>query len=108
MKCPRCENTVLEERERDNVTIDVCQQCRGIWLDRGELEKLIARATAEEDANLQRSSHDQKRERQHDDHGQRSEKYDPGRKRHDEGNRHYQDGRYRKKGFLESLGDLFD
>jgi len=34
----------LTEMDRDGVTIDRCARCRGIWLDRGELEKLIARA----------------------------------------------------------------
>ena len=58
MKCPRCESTVLDERERDGVTIDVCPQCRGIWLDRGELERLIARATAEMEAAERRVFHD--------------------------------------------------
>lgn len=47
MKCPRCENAVLDERERDGVTVDVCQQCRGIWLDRSELERIVARAMRE-------------------------------------------------------------
>lgn len=44
MFCPRCNTPSLEERERDGITIDVCPQCRGIWLDRGELECLVARA----------------------------------------------------------------
>lgn len=43
MKCPRCDSG-LDERVRDGVTIDACGSCRGIWLDRGELEKLIARS----------------------------------------------------------------
>jgi Zn-finger nucleic acid-binding protein len=47
MRCPRCENVVLEEIDRSGVTVDRCASCRGIWLDRGELEKLLARATAE-------------------------------------------------------------
>jgi uncharacterized protein len=47
MRCPRCENVVLEEIDRSGVTVDRCTSCRGIWLDRGELEKLLARATAE-------------------------------------------------------------
>jgi uncharacterized protein len=47
MQCPRCENVVLSEIDRSGVTVDRCASCRGIWLDRGELEKLIARATAE-------------------------------------------------------------
>src|SRR5262245_18808500 len=39
MFCPRCQNT-LRERERNNVILDICPGCGGIWLDRGELEKL--------------------------------------------------------------------
>jgi uncharacterized protein len=47
MHCPRCAGVVLDELDRNGVTVDRCANCRGIWLDRGELEKLIARATAE-------------------------------------------------------------
>lgn len=50
MDCPRCKLATMEERDRQGVVIDVCEQCRGIWLDRGELEKLIARATREMEA----------------------------------------------------------
>jgi Zn-finger nucleic acid-binding protein len=39
MFCPSCQNT-LRERERDGVMLDVCPGCGGVWLDRGELEKL--------------------------------------------------------------------
>ena len=46
MLCPRCNKHTLEEREKDGVTIDICQECRGIWLDRGELDKLLNRAVA--------------------------------------------------------------
>lgn len=49
MNCPRCGSEPLDERDREGVTIDVCRSCRGVWLDRGELEKLIARATKELD-----------------------------------------------------------
>jgi len=44
MNCPRCDTADLVARERDGVLIDVCNGCRGVWLDRGELDKLIARA----------------------------------------------------------------
>ncbi len=44
MICPRCTTAVLERQVRVNVTIDVCVACRGIWLDRGELETLNAQA----------------------------------------------------------------
>ena len=56
MLCPRCEGTTLNEREREGITIDVCSGCRGVWLDRGELEKLIARATRDLEALEYRSS----------------------------------------------------
>ena len=41
MKCPICD---IEMRisDREEVEIDYCPQCRGVWLDRGELEKIIA------------------------------------------------------------------
>ncbi len=42
--CPRCEAPILWECVRDGVSIDLCRRCRGIWLDCGELERLIARA----------------------------------------------------------------
>jgi Zn-finger nucleic acid-binding protein len=41
MKCPACE-TLLSMTERQGVEIDYCPSCRGIWLDRGELDKLLA------------------------------------------------------------------
>lgn len=41
MQCPRC-GVVLSERTRGGVVVDACCQCRGVWLDRGELEKLVA------------------------------------------------------------------
>lgn len=44
MNCPVC-NTTLTEVERQGVEIDYCSRCRGVWLDRGELEKLIERST---------------------------------------------------------------
>jgi Zn-finger nucleic acid-binding protein len=40
MKCP-VDETVLQMTERRGVEIDYCPQCRGVWLDRGELDKII-------------------------------------------------------------------
>ena len=45
MKCPTCPDTALVMSERQGVEIDYCPQCRGVWLYRGELDKLIERAT---------------------------------------------------------------
>ena len=41
MECPKCQTT-MREREKEDVIMDVCPNCRGIWLDAGELEKLSA------------------------------------------------------------------
>ncbi len=43
MNCPKC-NVALSMTDRQGVEIDFCPQCRGIWLDRGELDKIIERA----------------------------------------------------------------
>ena len=44
MKCPVCENANLMMSERQGIEIDYCPQCRGVWLDRGELDKIIERS----------------------------------------------------------------
>ena len=44
MKCPTCPDTPLVMTDRQGVEIDYCPQCRGVWLDRGELDKLVERA----------------------------------------------------------------
>ncbi len=46
MKCPTCFNVALIISDRQGVEIDHCPECRGVWLDRGELDKLIDRASA--------------------------------------------------------------
>lgn len=43
MKCPVCTTTDLLMSDRQGVEIDYCPQCRGVWLDRGELDKIIER-----------------------------------------------------------------
>ncbi|WP_114951026.1 zf-TFIIB domain-containing protein [Sphingosinicella terrae] len=43
MNCPVC-RVPLVMSERQGVEIDYCQQCRGVWLDRGELDKIIERS----------------------------------------------------------------
>lgn len=45
MKCPLC-NVDLVMSERQGIEIDYCPQCRGVWLDRGELDKIIERSAA--------------------------------------------------------------
>ena len=47
MKCPKCDVTLMMT-ERQNVEVDYCPNCRGVWLDRGELDKVIERAATVE------------------------------------------------------------
>ncbi|MFW2308020.1 zf-TFIIB domain-containing protein [Aliarcobacter butzleri] len=44
MKCPVCVTESLVMSERSGIEIDYCPRCRGVWLDRGELDKIIERA----------------------------------------------------------------
>lgn len=43
MKCPNCQTTLLIS-DKKGVEIDYCPECRGVWLDRGELDKIIERS----------------------------------------------------------------
>lgn len=46
MKCPACHMASLTPQYREGVEIDWCARCRGVWLDRGELDKLLDRLSA--------------------------------------------------------------
>lgn len=52
MKCPVCTSVNLVMSERQGIEIDYCPECRGVWLDRGELDKIIERTHAQENAAL--------------------------------------------------------
>lgn len=49
MTCPVC-SVELVMSERQNVEIDYCPKCRGVWLDRGELDKIIEKAASAQSA----------------------------------------------------------
>ncbi len=77
MKCPVCNDTDLLMTERQGVEIDYCPSCRGVWLDRGELDKMIERSgeTAAAPSGARSAPRDNSRDdyrdsqRDHDDHG---------------------------------------
>jgi uncharacterized protein len=52
MKCPSC-TIDLVMSERQGIEIDYCPQCRGVWLDRGELDKIIERSAPAQSAPQQ-------------------------------------------------------
>lgn len=107
-KCPNCE-IIMNEVIKINVTIDVCPKCMGIWLDKGELERIIANENNESNRNYrlddenqhyQKFDHDDNKKDHydhHDDHHSREIQYDKYGKP------------YKKRGgFSEILGGIFD
>ncbi len=84
MKCPIC-NIDLTMSNRQDIEIDYCPNCRGVWLDRGELDKIIEKSIPVQLSKNQTSSSNYRKE-EHD--SDKDYKYNK-----------------RRKGFL---GDLFD
>ena len=91
MQCP-IDGTTLVMADRAGVEIDYCPQCRGVWLDRGELDKIIERSAQPVQAAPQQPQ-------------QRYEERSSGYDRRDE--RKY-DKKYYKKKKKNFLEDLFD
>jgi uncharacterized protein len=101
MKCPNCEQ-ILQISERQNIEIDYCPNCRGVWLDKGELDKII------EYSNQQLSRGSRKEEDDNQDNKQdKYRKYPPAQYKNDTyaSNQPYPHRNHKKKSFL---GDLFD
>lgn len=85
LPCPLCA-VPLVMSERQGVEIDYCPQCRGVWLDRGELDKIIERSAAEQAPRSSGRDRDRGNDRYDDD-------------------RRYGSKPYKKKSLL---GELFD
>ena len=94
MKCPVCPETNLVMADRQGVEIDYCPQCRGVWLDRGELDKLIERSAQYEGQGAPAAAAQQPQHYQ-----QRRPDFADSDFRHGSG------GHYRKKSWLS---DFFD
>jgi uncharacterized protein len=90
--CPAC-RVPLMMSERSGVEIDYCPQCRGVWLDRGELDKILERSAAEFGAQAGNQPSDRRAEQSYRKHD--SDEYPAyGHGKH-----------YKKRSFLH---DLFD
>ena len=85
MKCPACKDFSLAISDRQGIEIDYCPECRGVWLDRGELDKIIERASI---PVVQQKSKERKSEK--DDYGTYG---------------YYEKGKKRKR-FLAELSDF--
>ena len=57
MKCPVCKDIDLVMSERQGVEIDYCPSCRGVWLDRGELDKIIEKSATYQTNQQQTNQH---------------------------------------------------
>jgi Zn-finger nucleic acid-binding protein len=89
--------------ERQGVEIDYCPTCRGVWLDKGELDKIIEKSTAAETGqNLKQNDEKRKQRRNDDDDDDDDEGGFFNRNRRDDNN---ENPNRRKGGFL---GNLFD
>lgn len=67
MKCPVCPDAMLSMSNREGIEIDYCPKCRGVWLDRGELDKIIERSAAEAPAPRSETFQRQAPQRQDND-----------------------------------------
>ena len=63
MNCPHC-SVELKLAERKNIEIDYCPKCRGVWLDRGELDKLLESSDSDSRARHDRDDDDSRYERE--------------------------------------------
>ena len=86
MKCPVCTDSTLAMSERQGVEIDYCPKCRGVWLDRGELDKLVQLGSRQDEAPPQRAAESRRPDFENSDFG----------KRH---------GGYRRKSWLSEIFD---
>ena len=93
MKCP-IDSSELRITDRQGIEIDYCPQCRGVWLDRGELDKIIERNAA---AYPDHDDRDDDRRRDDDDYRRRDDDYRP-----------QGQGTVKKKRKRSMLEDLFD
>jgi Zn-finger nucleic acid-binding protein len=95
MQCPT-DGTTLTMSERSGIEIDYCPQCRGVWLDRGELDKIIERSLTQQAPAApapppQQGSYERERDQRRDYYDQR-----------------YQQQPYRKKKKESWLSEIFD
>lgn len=114
MKCPVCD-VALSISSREGVEIDFCPQCRGVWLDRGELDKVIERASAamataggreRQDAPPPRYEDERRYER--DRYDDRDRRYDDRDRGYDDRDRRYDDRHDKRRKKRSFLDDLFD
>ena len=108
MQCPVCPEATLAMTNREGIEIDYCPKCRGVWLDRGELDKIIERSLGAAPAAATAPSREPNPRPDPRYAPPPDPRYAPGSYRHhdddDDDYRKHHSGK-RRRGFL---GDLFD
>ncbi len=102
MRCPNDETTLVMS-ERSGIEIDYCPECRGVWLDRGELDKIIDRAGTQAPPAPAPSPAPSYQERP-----QQQPQYEQPRYEERRDDRRYDDRSYKRKKKENWLSDLFD
>ena len=109
MKCPVCLQPDLVMSERQGIEIDYCPNCRGVWLDRGELDKIIERSASPSTAAPPPGQQQQPGYGQQPAYGQQQPGYG---QQHDHKHRKYDDDYHGGYGYKKKrrgfLGDIFD
>lgn len=108
MKCP-VDGTTLALSSRDGVEIDYCPDCRGVWLDRGELDKILDRASSAFTTNPEPPAdrHSPKPDSSYDDRDRaRYEDRDRDRTRYEDRDRYDSRKKRKRKNFLEEIFDF--
>jgi Zn-finger nucleic acid-binding protein len=103
MRCPNDETTLVMS-ERSGIEIDYCPDCRGVWLDRGELDKIIDRSASMEQPSAAPTQAPQPQQSQQ---SQQYDRYDDDR-RHQQHYAPQQQGHYKKRKKESWLSELFD
>jgi uncharacterized protein len=104
--CPKCQGH-MRTYERSGVTVDQCSDCRGIFLDRGELERLVDAEQGWQRSHSGSRDRDRDYEREHDRDRGRSIPIPFGDRDDDYDRRRYSEGSHkrRKKSFFDELFD---
>lgn len=96
--------------ERSGIEIDYCPRCRGVWLDRGELDKLIERAQQDAAPAVQARQEPPReyRQAQPERHYPPAQHHDSHRKHYDDDHKHHSYGHYGKHKKKSLLSEIFD
>ncbi len=105
MNCP-VDNELLQMTERSGVEIDYCPRCRGVWLDRGELDKILERAERELPMTGRGDDDDREDDRRRD--YERSGGYGYRDDDYREGSRGYGRPHKKRRGFLSEMFEFGD